>query len=181
MRLSTKAPADACSDADRQANVVNTTGFTRLYPVACGWRTFLAIGIRTVREQCLQKCVTAHRNEIQQIFDESVLVLVRHPCNMVHDITSIMFDQELRPASLKVRVGSKSRSSLYETVISCHRICMRSCCGIVQSSEDPGGATFLNEVADDLVVEIFNFGPLDPLANIFLLLGLESQLDENLL
>ncbi len=58
---------------------------------------------------------------------------------------------------------------------------MRSCCGIVQSSEDPGGATFLNEVADDLVVEIFNFGPLDPLANIFLLLGLESQLDENLL
>lgn len=58
---------------------------------------------------------------------------------------------------------------------------MRSRCGVVQSSEDPRGAALLNEVADDLVVEVFDFRPLNPLANIFLLLGLESQLDENLL
>lgn len=58
---------------------------------------------------------------------------------------------------------------------------MCGCCGIVQSSEDSGGPTFLDEIADDLVVEIFNLGPLNLLTNIFLLLGLESQLDENLL
>ena len=92
-----------------------------------------------------------------------------------------MFDQELRPASLEVRVSSKSRSSLYKAVISCHRICMCSCCGIVQSSKDSGGTTFLDEIADDLVVEIFNLGPLNLLANVFLLFSLEGQLDENLL
>jgi hypothetical protein len=92
-----------------------------------------------------------------------------------------MFDQELRPASFEVRVRSESRSSLYEAVISGHRICMGGCCGIVQSSEYSGGATFLDEIADDLVVEIFNLGPLNLLTNVFLLLGLESQLDENLL
>jgi hypothetical protein len=58
---------------------------------------------------------------------------------------------------------------------------MRSCRSVVQGSEDSRGATLLNEIADDLVVEVFDFRPLNPLANIFLLLGLESQLDENLL
>lgn len=58
---------------------------------------------------------------------------------------------------------------------------MRSCRGIVQSSEDSGRTTLLNQVADDLVVEVFDFRPLNPLPNIFLLLSLESQLDENLL
>ena len=58
---------------------------------------------------------------------------------------------------------------------------MRSCRGVVQGSEDSGGATLLNEIADDLVVEVLNFRPLDPLTNIFLLLSLESQLDKNLL
>jgi hypothetical protein len=58
---------------------------------------------------------------------------------------------------------------------------MRSCRGIVQGSEDSRGATLLNEIADDLVVEVFDLRPLNPLTNIFLLLGLESQLDENLL
>jgi hypothetical protein len=100
---------------------------------------------------------------------------------VVHDITGIVFDQELRAASLEVWVGSKSCSSLYEAVISCHRICMRSCCGIVQSSEDPRRPTFLDKITNDLVIEIFNLGPLNPLANVFLLLSFESQLDENLL
>jgi hypothetical protein len=58
---------------------------------------------------------------------------------------------------------------------------MRSCCSVVQGSENSGGATLLNEIADNLVVEVFDFCPLDSLTNIFLLLGLESQLDENLL
>src|SRR5579863_3849085 len=102
------------SGTDRKANVVSITGCTRLYPVARSWRTFLAIGIRTFREQSLQECIATHRNEIQQVFDKGVLVFVRHSRNMVHDVTSIVFDQELRPASLEVRVSSKSRSSLYE-------------------------------------------------------------------
>lgn len=80
-----------------------------------------------------------------------------------------------------MRVGGKSRGSLYETVISCHRVCMRGCRSVVQSSENSRRATLLNEIADDLVVEVFDFRPLNPLTNIFLLLGLESQLDENLL
>ncbi len=80
-----------------------------------------------------------------------------------------------------MRVGSKSRGSLYETIVGCRRVCMRSCRGIVQGSEDSGRATLLNEIADNLVVEVFDFRPLDPLTNIFLLLGLESQLYENLL
>ena len=58
---------------------------------------------------------------------------------------------------------------------------MRSCRSVVQGSEDSRGATLLNEIADDLVVEVFDFRPLNPLTNILFLLGLESQLDENLL
>jgi hypothetical protein len=80
-----------------------------------------------------------------------------------------------------MRVAGKSGASLYETVVSCRRICMRSCRGVVQGSEDSRGATLLNEIADDLVVEVFDFRPLNPLTDIFLLLGLESQLDKNLL
>lgn len=100
---------------------------------------------------------------------------------MVHDITSVVFDQELGSASFEVWVGSKSRGSLYETIISCHRVCMRSCRSVVQGSKDSRGATLLNKIADDLVVEVFDLRPLDPLTYVFLLLGLEGQLDENLL
>ena len=58
---------------------------------------------------------------------------------------------------------------------------MRSCRSIVQGSEDSRGATLLNKIADDLVVEVFDLRPLNPLTYVFLLLGLEGQLDENLL
>jgi hypothetical protein len=58
---------------------------------------------------------------------------------------------------------------------------MRSCRSVIQSSEYSRRATLLNEIANNLVVEVFDFRPLNPLTNIFLLLGLESQLDKNLL
>ena len=58
---------------------------------------------------------------------------------------------------------------------------MCSCRSVVQGSKDSGGSTLLNEIADNLVVEVFDLRPLNSLANVFLLLGLESQLDENLL
>lgn len=68
------------------------TGFTHLDPVTCSWRTLLAIGIWSIREKCLKKRVTTQRNKIKQIFDEGVLVLIRHACDVVHDITSVVFD-----------------------------------------------------------------------------------------
>jgi len=80
-----------------------------------------------------------------------------------------------------MRVARKSGASLYETVVGCRRICMRSCRSVVQGSEDSRGATLLDEITDDLVVEVFDFRPLNLLTNIFLLLSLESQLDKNLL
>ena len=169
------------SDAERRINTPNKTGFTHLDPVTCSWRTLLAIGIWSIREQCLKKRVTTLSNKIKQIFDKGVLVLIRHACDLVHDITGVMFDQELSSASLKMRVAGKSGASLYKTVVGCRRICMRSCRSVVQGSEDSRRATLLNEIADDLVVEVFDFRPLNPLTNIFLLLGLEGQLDENLL
>lgn len=92
-----------------------------------------------------------------------------------------MFDQELSSASLEMRVASKTGASLYKTVVGCRGVCMCSCRSVIQGGEDPRGSTLLNEIADDLVVEIFDFRPLDPLTNIFLLLSLEGQLDENLL
>lgn len=58
---------------------------------------------------------------------------------------------------------------------------MRSCRSVVQGSKYSRRATLLDEIADDLVVEVFDFRPLNLLTNIFLLLGLESQLNENLL
>jgi hypothetical protein len=80
-----------------------------------------------------------------------------------------------------MRVGRKGSCTLYEAVISRHRIGMRSCGSVIQRSEDPRGPALLNEIADDLVIEVFDFRPLDPLTDIFLLLSLECQLDENLL
>ena len=53
--------------------------------------------------------------------------------------------------------------------------------GIIQSSEDPRRAAFLNKVADDLVIEVFDLRPLDLLTDIFFLLSFQSQLDEDLL
>lgn len=53
--------------------------------------------------------------------------------------------------------------------------------GVVQGGEDTRGATFLDEVTYDLVVEVFDGVPLDLLPDILLLLGLECQLNENLL
>jgi hypothetical protein len=92
-----------------------------------------------------------------------------------------VFDQELGSASLKVRVGSKSRGTLYEAIISRHRISMRSCGGVIQRGEDPRGTALLNKIADNLVIEVFDLRPLNLLTDIFLLLSLEGQLDENLL
>ena len=53
--------------------------------------------------------------------------------------------------------------------------------GVVKGSENTRWATFFDQVAHDLVVEVLDRGPLDLLPNVFLLLGLEGQFDEDLL
>jgi len=73
-----------------------------------------------------------------------------------------------------MRVASKSGTSLYKTIVGRRRIRMRSRRSVVQGGKDSRGATLLNEIADDLIVEVFDFRPLNPLTNIFLLLGLEG-------
>ena len=167
--------------ASHEVGATTRADFTYLDPVTCRRRSLLAIGIWTFGKQCLKESVTTYRNKIEQVLDESILVFVGHTCYVVHDITSVMLHQKLGSASLKVRVGSKSSSTLYEAVISCGRIRVCSCGGIVQSSEDSGGAALLNKVADDLVIEILDLRPLDLFTDIFFLLGLQGQFDEDLL
>lgn len=58
---------------------------------------------------------------------------------------------------------------------------MRSGGGIVQGSKNSGGTTFLNEVAHDLVVEVFDRSPLDLFADVLFLLSFEGKLDKDLL
>ncbi len=55
----------------------------------------------------------------------------------------------------------------------------RTC--IVQRGKNTRGSAFLNEVAYNLVVEVLDGRPLDLFANVLLLLGLEGELDEDLL
>ena len=58
---------------------------------------------------------------------------------------------------------------------------MRSGAGVIESSEDAWRAPLLNEIADNLIVEVLDWRPLDLLADVLLLLRLESELDEDLL
>ena len=58
---------------------------------------------------------------------------------------------------------------------------MRSGAGVIESSEDAWRAPLLDEIADNLIVEVLDWCPLDLLADVLLLLRLESELDEDLL
>lgn len=58
---------------------------------------------------------------------------------------------------------------------------MGCCAGVVEGCENPRWATFFDQVAHDLVVEILDRGPLNLFPNVFLLFGLEGELDEDLL
>ena len=58
-------------------------------------------------------------------------------------------------------------------------MCSRT--SIVQCRKNARRSTLLDEIAHDLVVEIFDRCPFDLLPDIFLLLRLQSKFDENLL
>jgi len=52
---------------------------------------------------------------------------------------------------------------------------------IVKSGKNPGRPLFLDEIANDFVVKVVDWSPLDLFSGILLLLRLESELNENLL
>ena len=58
---------------------------------------------------------------------------------------------------------------------------MRSGAGVIESSEDAWRAPLLDEIADNLIVEVLDWRPLDLLADVLLLLRLKGELDEDLL
>ena len=88
-----------------------------LDPVASSRRPLLAVRVWAVWEKALQELVAAGANEIQEILQEEVLVLIRHTSHVVHHITSIVLDQELRAAGLEVRVARKCSCALDEGVV----------------------------------------------------------------
>ena len=92
-----------------------------------------------------------------------------------------MLDQELRATGLEVRVARKRRGALNEGVVGGGGVGVGGRASVVQRGKDAWGPAFLDEVADDLVVEVLDGRPLDLLADVLLLLGLEGELDEDLL
>lgn len=52
---------------------------------------------------------------------------------------------------------------------------------VVKRCEDSRGSLLLNEIAHNFVVEVLDRCPLDLFADVFLLLGLKGQFDEDLL
>jgi hypothetical protein len=54
-------------------------------------------------------------------------------------------------------------------------------CSVIQSGENSGWAAFFDEIAHNLVVKVLDGGPLDLLANILFLFGLQGKLYEDLL
>ena len=53
--------------------------------------------------------------------------------------------------------------------------------GVIEGGKNTRWATFFDQVAHDLVVEVLDRIPLDLLPNVLLLLGLEGEFDKDLL
>ena len=92
-----------------------------------------------------------------------------------------MLDQELSTTGLEVCVGRQGGSTLDEAVVRGSRVGVCGGARVVQRREDTRGTALLDEVAHDLVVEVLDGIPLDLFPNILFLLGLEGELDEDLL
>ena len=58
---------------------------------------------------------------------------------------------------------------------------MSSSTSIIERSKDSRRSTFFNKIAYNLVIEVLDRSPLNLLANIFFLFGLQGQLYEDLL
>ena len=78
-------------------------------------------------------------------------------------------------------VTGKDGRSLDEAAISGGRVSMGRRAGVVESGENTRRATFFDQVAHDLIVEVLDWSPLNLLPDVFLLFSLEGEFDENLL
>lgn len=58
---------------------------------------------------------------------------------------------------------------------------MSGCTSVVKSSENSGWSPFLYQITHDLVVEELDWCPFDLFPDVFLLLSLQSELNEDLL
>ena len=110
-----------------------------------------------------------------------------------------MSNQEF--ASSRLELGIRySAQSLRERSIGSGRIRMRRRTGIIERGKDSRRSFLLDEIADDLIIEVIDRGPLrialrvnrarmgrtrmtdlDLFSYVFLLLGFESELNEDLL
>jgi hypothetical protein len=70
---------------------------------------------------------------------------------------------------------------LDETVVCGGGVSMSGHTCIVERRKDARRSSFFNQITNDLVIEKLDGGPLDLFSNVFFLLGLEGQLDKNLL
>ena len=92
-----------------------------------------------------------------------------------------MTNQELGAARFKVRITGERRCTLYEAIVCGGRVSMCGGTGVVECREYSRGSTFFDEVAYNLVIEIFDRSPFNLFPNIFFLFGFEGQFDKNLL
>ena len=180
MRFSTNAPAEVYHESqhlpERKSNQ-----WKNLDSIASGGRTLLAVGVRAVWEQILQELVPTARHEIQQVLDQGILVLISHSSNIVHHVSGVVFDQELRSSGFKVSVRGKHGASLDKTAVSGGWICVCSRTSVVQRSEDTRRSFLFNEIADDFVIEILDGCPFDFFTHVLFLFRFECKFDEDLL
>jgi len=84
----------------------------------------------------LQKSIGAPGDKVEQVFNECILVFVRHAGHVVHDVASVVPDEELRATALKVWVRGKRREALHEAVIGGGRVGVGCGTGIIERCED---------------------------------------------
>ena len=92
---------------------------TRFDPVTCRRRPFLAVGIGPFRKEADQECIGRAVHEVQNVFEQGVLVLLCHALDVVHDITCIVPDKELGSTGLEVWIAREHGRALHERVVGC--------------------------------------------------------------
>lgn len=88
--------------------------------------------------------------------------------------------EELALSGLKVLIA-KIAETLSECRVCGDRIGVGCCTGIIERSKDARGTFLFDQVADNLVIKVLNWGPFDPLSRIFLLFRFKCELNEDLL
>ena len=77
-------------------------------------RPLLRLMVYLLREQRVQEFAFTPLDEIENIFHQSILILIRHPGNIVQYVSSIVLDQEFVPSRLEIGIGRKHIGALDE-------------------------------------------------------------------